>query len=361
MIHQDKLTLIVLQLLLVHPGVSSSQHRRQKVLIPVEDRVGEEVSKDEVSLFWSRFLQEQSSSIAPPSPSPVEPSCTPTTGACVSSQATFESALRGEIDNQDQVVVAMCGDTTIETFTATGISQSNLMLCCASENCVFRSHGMDRNLYMTGTHVTLRGIRFVGGGGVESGGNVAIETDGNVTVEDCVFSNGTSRYLGGNLYVKTSGSVLVSNTIIETGQVGNGGGALGVLDARQVDIVDTTMRDNVAGSDGGGFIIFGGGQEFDQKVQINNSSFLRNEAIYGGGFLATSFGRMPSLHVQLSTFNDNVAQEGAAATVFHNVIADIPPLDLVLQGNVGSGNTASSFCDDFLVFPDCFNVSHYYP
>jgi hypothetical protein len=265
-------------------------------------------------------------------------------------------------------VVTLCVDTTIETAQAISITQPNVKLCCETTGCLIESQGSDRNLYVTGTDFTLQGVDFVGGSQVatgEGGGNVAIQAAGHHVIRDCTFSGGTSDFVGGNLLVDTQGNVTITGSIFKSGKVRYGGGGLGVLNALGIVLEDCTFADNVAGSDGGGFIVFGD-NVVDQEIYINESTFERNKAVSGGGFLATSFGHMPRLDVQLTTFNGNTAEEGGVASVFHYVIHDRLPLDLTLKGNGGVNNEASSVCDGFYIFLDpsdahCFDVSEDYP
>lgn len=354
---------LCLLLLTVVVSVSGQLRRSDDRPIPIDDNVhGDDAS------FWSRLLNDDGSlgAISTPSPTP-SPSCVPTTGPCVSSKQELDTILsRMEAES----VVTLCGDTTIETDEAISINQSSIKLCCETAGCLIESQGSNRNLLVTGSDFTLQGVDFAGGSQVApglDGGNVAIQAAGNHFIRDCTFSGGSSDFLGGNLFVDTPNNVTIVRSVFESGQVRYGGGGLGVLNALGTVLNGCTFTDNVAGSDGGGFIVFGD-NIVDQEIYIYESTFERNQAFHGGGFLATSFGTMPRLDVQLTTFNDNTAEIGAVASVWHHVMQNRLPLDLMLKDNEGMNNKASRECDGFHIFLDaapapasCFGVSQDYP
>ena len=110
----------------------------------------------------------------------------------------------------------------------------------------------------------------------------------------------------------------ITNSYFQQGKVRYGGGGISIINAEKILIQDCIISHNEAGGDGGGLIVYGTNNDVDQEIVIKNTTFISNEAEYGGGFLATSFGSMPRLNVQLSTFEDNIAgEEGAAAAIFH--------------------------------------------
>jgi len=324
--------------------------------------------------FWFRLTKNTDSwslsvSLSLPATSPPTHSsdCAPTTGPCVASKQELVATLNAIEGNAAPTTVALCRDTTIQTPQAIQISSANVKLCCETTGCRIESQGSDRNLIVSGSDFTLDGIDFLGGSKVEnggSGGNVAIEASGNLVIRNCTFSNGNSDYLGGNLFIDTPNNVTIYGSTFENGQVRYGGGGLAVLNALGINIQSCTFVDNAAESDGGGFIVFGF-DDVDQEIFIRESTFVRNKAFYGGGFLATSFGEMPRLDVQHTMFNDNEAEEGAAAAVFHSVKVGAGPLDLTLKGNSGVNNRAFSECNGIYAYvgaggATCFDVSQDY-
>jgi hypothetical protein len=353
-------------LLIVVSAAAGGSDRRAAMI-----RIDENHVLKEDANFWSRLLDVSlslptpstppsttSSPTTPPFPPPV---CAPTSGPCVASQKELGVIL----DNiESDSVVTLCGNTTIQTSTSINITQSKVTLCCEATGCLIKSQGSDRNLMVTGTDFTLQGVDFAAGRKDESGGNVAIFAAGHHIIRNCTFSGGPSGFLGGNLFVESPNNVTIERSVFELGQSRSGGG-LAVLDALGIVLKGCTFTDNVAEDDGGGFLVFGD-NVVNQEIYIYDSTFERNEAFSGGGFMATSFGLMPRLDVQLATFTDNAAEDGAVAAVIHYVIDDRLPLDLRLQGNNGMNNEASEVCNGFLIYldssdPDCFDVSDDYP
>jgi hypothetical protein len=352
-------------LLIVASAAAGGSDRKAAMI-----RIDEENVRKEDANFWSRLLEDGSLSLSLPTPStppsttsPPTTACVPTSGPCVASQEELVVIL----DNiESDSVVTLCGNTTIKTSTSINITQSKVTLCCEATGCLVKSQGSDRNLMVTGTDFTLQGVDFAAGrkdASGEIGGNVAIWSAGHHIIRNCTFSGGSSGSLGGNLFVGTPNNLTIERSVFELGQSRNGGG-LAVLDASGIVLKGCTFAGNVA-DNGGGFIVYGD-NVVDQEIYIYDSTFERNEAFFGGGFLATSFGLMPRLDIQLTTFNDNAAEDGAVAAVFHFVKSDRLPLDLRLQGNNGMNNEASTVCNGFYIFldssgPDCFDVSDDYP
>jgi hypothetical protein len=363
---------LTLTFLLTVVSVAAGGSDRRATLIQIDENVLKEDAN-----FWSRLLENGDLSLSLPTPStppstassPTTPpfpptACVPTSGPCVASQEELGLIL----DNiESDSVVMLCGNNTIETSTSINITQSKVTLCCETTGCLVKSQGSDRNLMVTGTDFTLQGVDFAAGrkdASGEIGGNVAIFAAGHHIIRNCTFSGGSSGFLGGNLFILSPNNVTIERSVFELGQSKSGGG-LAVLDALGIVLKGCTFADNVAENDGGGFLVFGD-NVVDQEIYIYDSTFERNEAFSGGGFLATSFGLMPRLDVQLTTFTDNAAEDGAVAAVFHHVKSDRLPLDLRLQGNNGMNNEASTVCDGFWIFldssdPDCFDVSDDYP
>ena len=227
------------------------------------------------------------------------------------------------------------------------------------------STGIDRILSVSGSDVTLQGLVFSGGKRdalSESGGNVLIEAPGHHRIENCKFLSGISGQLGGNIHVDTPDSVTITNSYFQQGKVRYGGGGISIINAEKILIQDCIISHNEAGGDGGGLIVYGTNNDVDQEIFIKNTTFSSNEAEFGGGFLATSFGSMPRLDIQLSTFEDNIAgEEGAAAAVFHYVMDSAGLLDLTLNGIKGSSNVAPNNCQGLYIIPHCLNVADTYP
>lgn len=262
----------------------------------------------------------------PPPSSPL--ACQPTSNTCVAtSSALLEAVERGD------GVVAICGDTTIETSSAIRFTMSSsgsdgsssLTLCCETQNCVLQSSGSDRNLYITGRDdsekLLLSNIVFRGGrlpeefGPVGRGGNVYIEipeqnTAMQIIAEDCLFDDGAA-FEGGNLYINNSfGQVILRRSILSNGAAFAAGGgayiaAVNIL-IQESDFMENQIDNSEFGL-GGGLVTDYMNAEIGQEIAIYNSTFFQNLALSAGGIFASSFGTLSSLTIQLTTFEDNRA------------------------------------------------------
>jgi hypothetical protein len=174
-----------------------------------------------------------------------------------------------------------------------------------------------------------------------------VDADGDHRIIGCEFRNGEcdrgfSGDYGGNVFIKTSGSVLLQRSSFING-TGLGGG-VAVWDAP----VFSTDQCLFEGNSGAG--VFSGNldaalRDPGQNITFNNTSFINNEGDYGGGFLASGFGTMPSLAVLNCVFEGNTASvDGGAGSAF----PDTNELELRLFNNIGNGNVAvAEDCDGF--------------
>jgi hypothetical protein len=310
-----------------------------------------------------------------PMPQPTSiPSCVPTTGPCVSTFVDLQNVV-SSLAKDD--IVALCGN--IVTESAIVVEQSNITLCCADEGdaqeCVLQSSGNDRNLVVTGDDFTLQDIAFLNGvargqgkakfEGNACGGNVVVDGNGDHRIIGCEFRNGScdrgfGGSYGGNVFIKTSGSVSLKRSSFING-TGIGGG-VAVWDAP----VFSTDHCLFEGNSGAG--VFSGNldaevREPGQSITFDSTSFINNEGDYGGGFLASGFGTMPSLLVVNCVFEGNTASvDGGAGSVF----PDKDEVYLRLFNNTGNDNVASNdSCDGFSFHLGtntmCFDVTEDYP
>lgn len=301
-------------------------------------------------------------------PTSGELSCNPTTGPCIDNFQDLQ-AIANNAEQDD--VVAVCGGT-ITTTAPVVIQRANVKLCCeedASQDCVLTGSGGHRNLIAVGSSLTLQGINFFNGqapqddgapvDGNAGGGNVVIDASGNHTIEKCAFYNGlvddNARY-GGNLFVKTPDSVVIRNSLFVNGSAFLGGGAA-VWNAINFSCIDSEFRDNTGSG------VFSGNLDEDlrdpgQTILYESSTFNGNTGDYGGGFLASGIGSMPSLSLFNCVFDENVASiDGGAGAVF----PDTDAISLFIMDNEGQDNVAEEgFCADFQVFrssgEECYAV-----
>lgn len=293
----------------------------------------------------STALCIQTTSSCGPAPAPVPiPVCMPTTGPCVSSFSSFQSAV--DQAGSDSVV-SLCGSNTITMPSAVVINDSRVTVCCESDDCVLESTGAGRNLVATGSDLTLSNVLFKGGSSQEGrgGGNVEILANGTHRILNCAFEGGRHESSGGNLFIGTFDSVLVQNSRFADGDAQRGGG-LYVEDALEVIVTDSEFVNNKAlvSTGGGGMMITSTPSAAGQSVTLYNTTFRKNQASFGAGYLATTMGELPKLSIIESKFEDNEAFEGGAVWVA--LYDALDTLDLTLCGNAGFGNVAENECDD---------------
>lgn len=281
----------------------------------------------------------------------VSPNCEPTSGQCVSTLTDLQSDLDAA-DVGD--IIALCQGTVVTTDTPIDISQSQITLCCIDSECTLLGAGSDSVLVVTGESVTLQDLRFEDGISTQfNGGNVAIEADGDHIIRNCEFVNGETDDIGGNLFVMTTGTLTIEGTSFLDGVATLAGGGLAVLDASQVTIRDSEFIGNDS-TEGGG--LYSSVSDLltsqSQDLIIENTTFRRNTADLGAGFLVSSLGDLPSLSVLNNVFSDNTANEGGGAGA---ILVFLEEIDLSLNGNSGSANTGTLVCPDFLAVSSSSN------
>lgn len=316
-------------------------------------------------------------------------SCVPTTGPCISSEAMFQSVARDLAPND---TVSVCGSAdasswSFEVDSSTLIEQHNITVCCAGPKlCRIRAisrHGTgladDRILVVTGHNFSIVDIELlfgVGGRAVEvltgntrdanaGGGNLCLLGEGNHLISNCFFGGAYGerpldddpsffyRGIGGNVFIRTSGKVTIQQSTFERGIAQLGGGA--AIDATHLVVEDTMFRGNL----NTGLFSYLAWElrgnpitRLSQTIELRRTTFFLNRGDYGGGFLATALGSLPSLSIVDCIFEKNEASgNGGAGAVFpdEGVFAS-----LQLMGNTGEDNyvsTATSLqdtCSDLL-------------
>lgn len=285
---------------------------------------------------------------------PTTTSCVPTTGPCVATFSQFQQVASEAMDND---VIALCGGKEIVTQTAVVLNKPKMTLCCAAtddkQDCIVKSAGTDRNLAVTGPDFTVQDIFFYNGNfDGDKGGNVDISAPGNHVIEGCEFHNGRAILYGGNLHVQDADSVAIRKSTFANGNSpGIGGGGLAVWNTTKWSLDDCVLEGNSGYNGGGAFSSQLYPYVNSQSISITRTRFYNNSATFGGGYMATTLGSLPSLLIHDCVFDDNVADnDGGAAMVIH--YAGLSTLDLSLSGNAGSGNDAlgeDDDCDDFSI------------
>jgi hypothetical protein len=171
------------------------------------------------------------------------------------------------------------------------------------------STSLDRTGSLTLNRVTVRNGRWpTGRGGAVTGGSAL------TTIIDSVFSGNSSDW-GGAVYMG-QGSVIVRGSRFEGNSAKRSSGAL--YGHRGVIVENSVFESNRATEGGTGAVGVGAGH----VLQISDSSFLRNEAVFDGGAAVG-----PTVNVTRSWFHGNRARSGGAVQAFtlnmsHTTVSD---------------------------------------
>jgi hypothetical protein len=176
-----------------------------------------------------------------------------------------------------------------------------------TRHCEIRGNGMHQNLIVTGANITLRGLLFSNGFGLNGdGGNVEIRATGHHRIVQCAFVNGTATNNGGNLAVKLAETVVVQDSSFSFGLGLGGAGGLYIAASKSSVVNNSIFEGNVGGSNvgstGGGLWVKGG-----RSVEIVQSYFLENSADLGGGFFVSHLASFPALKILHCRFELNSA------------------------------------------------------
>ncbi len=110
---------------------------------------------------------------------------------------------------------------------------------------------------------------------------------GNITVADMIFEGARKYGQGGAVSISTGeGTIrLINNRFVDNETVGAGGGASLTTDDGTIEVFNNIFeRNRVPGGSGGGLeIVSWPGLYGSGLVQLNNNTFLNNEAAKGGG------------------------------------------------------------------------------
>lgn len=267
-------------------------------------------------------------------PTIVPAACAPTTGVCSTTTAELDAVLA---TSQPGDVVSLCGG--ISNAAPVLVTQSDITLCCLTDDCSLGTTGGNSLLRVTGENFTIRNIDFMDGGGFLRGGGLAIIANGTHLIEDCIFetAQGGSNE---NVFVQTFGDLIVRRSSF-LNFLGSQGSGLTVFDATKLVIEESVFSGNA------GFGLFTQWTSNlrdlsteGQDIEISNSRFEQNGS---AGYLASNLGTLPRLSLLQNEFFDN----DLSATSF--CCAEIYG-DLVLSGNSGAGNGVSTSCQGFFFF-----------
>jgi hypothetical protein len=245
---------------------------------------------------------------------PGRASCTSTIGdGCITNATHLRYAL---LQAQPGETIALCGGGNLPPITTEDgpliVQEFNIVLCCAdmmmTRHCEIRGNGMHRNLIVTGANITLQGLLFSNGFGLNGdGGNVEIRATGHHRIIHCQFVNGTATKYGGNLAVKRADTVVVQDSTFSFGLGLGGAGGLYIEASKSIVVNHSIFEGNVCGTNvgsttGGGLLVEGG-----RSVEIVQSYFVGNSADLGGGFFVSHLGSFPTLKILQCRFELNSA------------------------------------------------------
>lgn len=151
--------------------------------------------------------------------------------------------------------------------------RDDLSVCFTIKNCLFQNNTSDppANLTISTTQL-FQAFLFPGRGG---GCSILMNTSfpANSTIEDCVFENNSANTFGGGLYLGFSGYsdhiIFVNRTRFERNRSGTAGGLqYGFLEGVE--------------------------QEVDIRLLVQDSEFVENSAVYGGGTFMYAAGEICS-------------------------------------------------------------------
>lgn len=140
---------------------------------------------------------------------------------------------------------------------------------------------------------------------VEGVGGAIYSQDGSLEIgEGALFEGNESGYSGGALHItgENHADVTINQATFKDNKSGNGGAiALGINDANKTFTIKNSMFEhNAAANNGGAFVqlqTLGNGA----KIEIDNTTFLNNEAEYEGGALTSD----SVMNITNSTFTGN--------------------------------------------------------
>ncbi len=178
------------------------------------------------------------------------------------------------------------------------------------------------------------GVTFQNNTSSGAGGLLRIES-GKLTVDGAVFQGqNTINNSAGAINLISTVPATIKNASFLNNTVSAGGAAIMVQNGASATVTDCVFDGNQAGADGGAIVVVSGG-----KLTADNCQFENNKTTGNGGVLNASGKSKGDIVVKNSTFNNNSANKGGAATVatgFH----------LSLENCTMSGNKANSEGDD---------------
>jgi Chlamydia polymorphic membrane protein (Chlamydia_PMP) repeat len=229
-----------------------------------------------------------------------------------SGPGSLRAALAGATNGDIIDATAVAGTITL-TSGELPISHSATLLGPGSATLTVSGNHASRVFNVTGTNVTIRGLRIADGqtAGIDSGMgiNAAGGAGSVITVRDCVITNNSTTYNGGGIYNNPGVTMTISNCTVSGNSAGASGGGIDNERATLI-VVNSTLSGNSAGSSsygqGGG--IYNDGSYGSATLTINASTLNNNTCPYGGGGINNNGGSgSATLTINASTLNNNSA------------------------------------------------------
>jgi len=120
----------------------------------------------------------------------------------------------------------------------------------------------------------IDGLTFQNGNVIGTqGGGLAIRTDGNTLITNCVIANNqVTTSAGGGLFIYGQGDITLNNNIISNNNALNGSNAGVSISPRKTLIVsNNTIRDNIATYSAGGFFVADA-----EEIYLDNNIIIAN-------------------------------------------------------------------------------------
>ncbi len=141
--------------------------------------------------------------------------------------------------------------------------------------------------------ITVRGITFQNGAGVNGGGAYIRTHNASITIENSAFDTNDATFDGGGLYARASGSGTIMISGITTSDSVSGGGGAGAyaLAIGDITVLDSIFRNNTVTADntGGGLYAqsSSGGTVTVRRCTFIGNEAMATDAIAGGSYTET--------------------------------------------------------------------------
>lgn len=161
-----------------------------------------------------------------------------------------------------------------------------------------------------GKDIDLSNIKFIKNKVVNQGGALYLTT-GSSNLNKCVFNENLANTQGGAIFIKTANTTIEASEFNENG-AGSGGGSIYVdhNNMGMTKISKTSFANNYSNALGGGVYL-----GLNSKLDVVDSSFSNNQAVYGAGISSAASGNLDknqtNIKVEDTVFDNNKSLMGA--------------------------------------------------